>query len=365
MTDKNILEEIQEARKDIKTDFYTMSVGEIAHLYKDEDIILNPAYQRLYRWNSEQKSNFIESLILGFPIPPLFVSQHESGTWDVVDGVQRISTVLQLLGLLKGHDPLVLRSCKYIPSLEGATWETLDLNVKRIIKRAKLSIQIILTDNSVTAQYEVFQRLNTGGLHLSDQEIRNCLIIMSDEDFYNKINTFKSNSDFIEMTPITDDKMKEEYRMELVIRYLVGKCNSINYRNHKLHQIHVRDLLDTESVNLISNDDFDLENELEHFGEVCKFLNNTLGPQTFRKYLLDKEEFEGRFSLQVFEAFLPGFASNFTRLNTISREQLTQCIIELSKDEIYIDATKRGQKAPIRYKMLVELSHKYFNAYEL
>ena len=68
------------------------SVGEIVNLYRDKEIDLEPAFQRLFRWSTEQQTKFIESLLLGYPVPAIFVYQKEDGIWEVIDGVQRISS---------------------------------------------------------------------------------------------------------------------------------------------------------------------------------------------------------------------------------------------------------------------------------
>lgn len=92
---------------------------------------------------------FIESILIGIPIPEIFVAQKKDGKWDIVDGVQRISTLLQLVGELPDHDPLVLEATKYLPSLEGMTWETMPADAKRLLKRARIGVNIILTENSI------------------------------------------------------------------------------------------------------------------------------------------------------------------------------------------------------------------------
>lgn len=144
------LEEVDKARKELKTDHYNMSIGELISIYNDRKLSLSPLYQSLYRWYNDQKTRFIESLIIGVPIPPIFVAQNiTTGIWVVVDGVQRLSTIFELTGDLKGYDPLKLEACKYIPSLHGQTWDSLPDEVKRIIKRAKLKINIMLTENSI------------------------------------------------------------------------------------------------------------------------------------------------------------------------------------------------------------------------
>ena len=169
----DLMEELAKERKNIKTDSYDMSIGEIISLYQDGDLKLNPAYQRLYRWDKDHKVRFIESILIGIPIPEIFVAQKEDGKWDIVDGVQRISTLLQLVGVLPGYEPLVLEGTKYLPSLQGLTWETMPGDAKRLLKRARIGVNIILTENSIESQYELFMRLKTGGITLESQEIRN------------------------------------------------------------------------------------------------------------------------------------------------------------------------------------------------
>lgn len=91
MTDLN--KEIDKARHNVRTDSYSMSIGELASMYEDNELEIHPAFQRVFRWSDEQKSNFIESIFLGIPIPSIFVSQRQDGVWDLVDGLQRLSTI--------------------------------------------------------------------------------------------------------------------------------------------------------------------------------------------------------------------------------------------------------------------------------
>jgi len=75
-------------RKEIRTDGYAMSIGEWISLYENKEIDIHPEFQRFFRWSINQKSNLIESILLGIPIPTIFVSQRKDGVWDVVDGLQ-------------------------------------------------------------------------------------------------------------------------------------------------------------------------------------------------------------------------------------------------------------------------------------
>ena len=96
-------DEIETARTEIVSDGYEMSVGEILNLYRDNEITINPEYQRLFRWDESSKTRFIESLLLGIPIPPIFVFQEENGVWELIDGLQRLSTIFQFAGILRGE----------------------------------------------------------------------------------------------------------------------------------------------------------------------------------------------------------------------------------------------------------------------
>lgn len=306
MEKNDLMEELSKERKNIKTDSYDMSVGELISLYKDKDLKLNPAYQRLFRWDDDHKTNFIESILIGIPIPQIFVAQKEDGKWDIVDGVQRVSTLLQFTGELPDYPPLKLGGTKYLPSLEDMTWESMPPDAKRLIKRARIGINIILTENSIQSQYELFQRLNTGGIQLESQEIRNCLIIMLDEKFYEKINDLKNYNNYKKCLQLSEDKYKVEYHMELIIRYLIAKNNKVDYDSHNLSKEKLQEFLDKEISKLIGDSSFNLDMEIQAFKNVFDKLAETLGDDCFRKYNKEKDKFEGAFSNSSFEAILVG-----------------------------------------------------------
>lgn len=190
-------DEIKKAKKEIVSDGYDMSVGEIISLYKEGDMIIDPYFQRLFRWEKEQKTKFIESLLLGIPIPPIFVFQNEEGIWELIDGLQRLSTIFEFAGILrlpKGETatPMSLGSAGFIPSLAGKYWNSTsdqeDNGIGRInqfeMRRARIRVEILRKESDPFVKYELFQRLNTGGAKLSEQEVRNCMTVMLNKGFY-------------------------------------------------------------------------------------------------------------------------------------------------------------------------------------
>jgi Protein of unknown function DUF262 len=92
-------EEIDKARAVIRTAAYAMSIGEWISLYENNEIDIHPDFQRFFRWTPAQKSRLVESILLGIPIPSIFVSQRPDGIWDVVDGLQRLSTLYEFAGI--------------------------------------------------------------------------------------------------------------------------------------------------------------------------------------------------------------------------------------------------------------------------
>jgi hypothetical protein len=355
----NLNAELTLERKNIKTDSYMMSIGELINLYRDGDLELAPAYQRLFRWDDDQKSKFIESILLGIPIPPIFVAQKEGAVWSIVDGVQRLSTILQLTGELKNHPPLILTTTKKLPSIEGFSWEGLPEEVKRIIRRSKLGVNIILTENSIQAQYELFQRLNTGGLHLEPQEIRNCLIIMLDESFYDKINELKGYQNFVKTLPLQGEKFMIEFHMELILRYFIVKRNKIDFKNYKGSSL-LSEFIDAETANLIDDKAFNIDEEIVLFKKTFDYMASALGDKLFKKYILAKDDFEGQFLTSSFEAIVPGVAENIDAIAALPEQDFVERIKRMYQQEEYLTYAVRGTKALSRLKGLSEFSRKYF-----
>ncbi len=365
-----LLDELNQGRKEIKTDSYSMSIGEIINLYKEGELELTPAYQRLFRWEDEQKSKFIESILLGIPLPPIFVAQKEGGKWSIVDGLQRVSTILQLTGELKYKvpatgeiqikEPLKLTTTKKLPSLENFTWETLNEDIKRILKRTKFGVNIILTENSIQAQYELFQRLNTGGLQLEPQEIRNCLIIMLNEPLYEKLNELKVYMGFKNSLNLQEGKFNIEYHMELMLRYFIAKHDKIAFDKYKMSSTLLSDFIDNETIKLIEDKSFNIDAEIEIFKRAFDYLYNALGANVFKKYNTQKGEFEGPFSHSSFEAITVGVALNISSYEHISYSDFADKIKAMYLETDFIEFAKRGNKALYRIKGMMEFSRKYF-----
>lgn len=314
-------EEIDTQRKEIHTDGYPMSIGELLNLYRDGELDLHPEFQRFYRWTPVQKSRWIESILLGIPLPSIFVVQRADGVWDVIDGLQRLSTILELMGELRGEDgqklpPLTLEKTKHLPSLEGKRWKdddeekSLTVDQQRFIKRAKLDVKIILRESHESAKYELFQRLNTGGSMLSDQEVRSAILIGVNHEFYKWLAALADSESFRNCLPITDRQIQEQYDLELAVRFVVLRT----LEPHVLPSItELGDFLTDRSVALAMDKNFDYAKETAAFNRTFELLATSLESDSFRKYDRKKDRFSGAFLISAFEVIALGLGYNFEK----------------------------------------------------
>lgn len=342
-----------------------MSIGEMISMYKSGELDLHPEFQRFFRWDEYRKSRFIESLLLGIPIPSIFVAQDNQGKWDVVDGLQRLSTILELTGDLldeknKQITPaLKLEKTKYIPALEGHTWETLPDYAKLQIKRSKIDIKIVLNKSSTDAKFELFQRLNTGGMAATEQEIRNCVILMIDRSFYKWIESLRLSKHFKLCTPMSERAQEEQFDLELISRYLVLRKIAIK------EALEIRDLgsfLTERLIALIRDPNFDRETEKKDFESVFEALSKALGESAFKKFNITKKRAEGAFLISAFEVLALGlgyYAAEGNFKNRTSR--IKEVHRDLWANNEFKDNTGSGVRASTRIPVTLKLGREFFN----
>jgi len=308
-------EQIEAAAADIHTDAYAMSIGEIINLYRDDELVIRPAFQRLFRWSTYQKSRFVESILLGIPVPSVFVSQREDGVWEVVDGLQRLSTILEFVGELKADGAVrpqsVLVGTKYLPDLEGRTFEDgerpLDRAQRIAFKRAKLDLKIVKEAASAKTKYDLFDRLNSGGAVLSDQEFRNSLIVMSDPTFMDWLDSLRALPAFQDAVAPSERQQKEQYDLELVIRFLA----LVDRAESSLRQFKdLRELLTDSAIDYAEDEEYDREGQKDRFVRTFELLMAASGGAVFRRYDDGSDRFLGKFSVSAYEVVSVGVAAN-------------------------------------------------------
>lgn len=394
--------ELEAAKNSFKTQKLSMSIGELCSLFKKKDLILNPNFQRVFRWNIDQQSRLIESILLGIPLPPIFIAQQKNGKWTVVDGLQRLSTIFNLEGLLetdhidsikhvlnKKHDILIeekgeedefndtekeiedilqdqieaifhFHGLKKLTHLNGLTWKQLSLDHRRTVRRSFFEINIMYLENNTKAQYELFQRLNTGGSSLTPQEVRNCIIIMNDIAFFNAMDAYRLDDNFIKITNLTIKQMQEAYDMELINRFILAlNYHNINFDNYP-HDTKIGNFIDDETLEILEKNEINIQESIDLLKRSIDFLYKHLGKNSFKRYNIQESKFYGSFNLSAYEALLIGIAKNLDTLEILDSTEIEQKIKNIYADERYIRASNRGIKVLNRFDLLIRFSLEYF-----
>lgn len=364
-----LTDEIQVARKKVVTDGYDMSLGEILNLYRDNELIIDPAFQRLFRWDDERKTRFIESILLGIPIPSIFVSQNENGVWELIDGLQRISTVLQLTGELRGEKaeelgPLVLNGTKFLPSLDGKRWKESGAGVgdglgqalQIDIKRARVRVEILKSESDTSAKFELFQRLNTGGVGLSEQEVRNSMTVALNRPFYDWLVGLSENAHFKNTTQQTEAAIKAQAGVELALRYLAFQ--SVPYQSG----LDVHEYLDAALIQMASDQAYDRNARGQEFALAFEFINEALADTAFKRWT--GAAFQGMFLMSVFEVISKGVAENLEALKVMDPQARKDFIINAAKalwqNEVFKQNSGAGVRGTTRLTKLLPMAADVF-----
>lgn len=327
--DHLVLGEVVETKNSLSTDRLDMSFGEIMSMYERKEIIVDPEFQRLFRWSNGQQTRFIESLILGIPIPPIFVAETIDGKWELVDGLQRISTVLSFFGMLEmtpDKNKWTLSEGELVPSLGNYTVDTLPLKIKLNIKRAICRIEIVKWNSKMDMRYELFNRLNTGGSTLTNQEIRNCIFRGISNEFNKFLERMAAKGEFIDLIRPTDKQREQKYLEELVLRFASLANNNWektdNWKNtgDKLSMYMTRFM-----KNVTADESFDFDSLANLFERTLNILS-PLGSDIFRAA-------NGIFSSSYYDGITIGIAANIDYYEKADQSEIDEKIKKLLNNE--------------------------------
>jgi hypothetical protein len=190
---------------------------------EEQDFII-PGFQREYVWKEDEASRFIESLLIGFPVPSLFlVREKKSAKYIVIDGQQRLKALQYFYkGSFPNGKPFKLKGVQTL--YNGLTYTNLSLSDQRSLSNAIIHCVIISEDNGSSGTFALFARLNTSGTPLNSQEIRNAIYHGS---FSELIQDLSQNETWKTLYDKTDNRSTEQ---ELILRFLALHFNIERYR---------------------------------------------------------------------------------------------------------------------------------------
>lgn len=382
--------QIDKARQTIKSDSYSISIGELISQYDNNEIEIHPEFQRLFRWSLEQKSRLIETILLGIPLPSIFVMQRQDQVWEVIDGLQRISTILEFVGKLKSPDgnkvaPSKLLGTEYLPGLKGIVYESdkpgehsFTPEQRLALRRAKINVTILLPESDIRARGELFDRLNSGSSQATAQEVRYARFVMEDRAFAEKIKALSTDKNFTESISLTERLTNEAYDVELVCRFIaiadadeseLAKINSIeDFLNTRLLRLieKANSGMKEKASTEISAPRQNLDSYARLFKRTFAVISKSIGEDAFRRFDSRDKRFKGAFSVSAFEFVTCGIAENIDyweaaiRTNSGIEKLVKKIELAWSKEEFRLPSG-RGQSASNRLKLIVPFAREYFS----
>jgi len=218
-----IQEQLDQNRRTVSFDNYDITVKQLFDMISENQIELQPEYQRHFIWDKVRQSQLIESIFLGIPVPNLFMATNPDSTWEVIDGLQRLTTIVNFLGneqLIKKTNQkgkkLKLEGLEKVNSMNGYLFEQLPKSTQLTFLTRPVRVTVLNDKSDLSVRYDLFERLNTGGVVLHPQEIRNCVYLGDFKDF---IVECSKNDNFNSCVKMTESSERTGSREELVLKF--------------------------------------------------------------------------------------------------------------------------------------------------
>ena len=284
------------------------SLRDVVDQINDEEIYLSPDFQRDYIWKERQRTRLIESVLLGIPLPAFYFNQALDGTYQVVDGVQRLSTVAMFM---KDAHTLAAQDLEYLINLDGMVYSTLSPAELRRFRSTQIVVHVIEPQTPDEVKYDIFSRVNTLGSPLSAQEIRHAMSKSRSRSLLKKLSEMQEFDEATEWQYwkwVSGDLVRDSGRMtnrELVLRFCAFRNYSDEYyRTHPSLDAFL--VAFTKSVDLKTEDiapvtDYQLRKLVADFKRAMKNATEILGSAAFRRWPSGQKR-RGPLNRAVFES---------------------------------------------------------------
>ena len=218
-----IQDQLDDNRRTVAFDSYDITLKQLYDMVCQGMIDIAPDYQRHFVWDEKRQSTLIESLFLGIPVPSLFMATNRDSSWEVIDGLQRLTTILNFVGKAEelentkvNYDSLTLKGLDKIDSMNGLKFHDLPMSIQMMFLTRPLKITVLNDRSDFGVRYDLFERLNTGGVTLHEQEIRNCVFIGEFNDFLKSLSDEKNFRSVVKMTERAERNASYE---ELILKF--------------------------------------------------------------------------------------------------------------------------------------------------
>ncbi|WP_196607346.1 DUF262 domain-containing protein [Pectinatus frisingensis] len=346
--------QINNNRKKFRVDHFDIVISEYINRYKAGTLILDPPYQRTFRWGAATQSALIESILIGIPLPPIFVFSNKNYEWEIIDGLQRTTTLINFL--TNKPNKCTFDSCTILTELNGKTLKELPSSIFNSINNARLRIEIVEDNGDAYSQYLLFSRLNNNGEALSNQELRNFLIYKLNSNFYTTVtNDLRSLVSYVRVMNLPKERKDKQEDVEYIIRFFISRKIMLSSVDRKKYK-DINSIL-TEEIQsyLKTTKDNKLKEEYRTFIDTFNYLDNIqngFGYKTFKKNLN---------SLPNASVIAPALSTCLNAYKCIDTTIVKDKIGKFYSEENYKKITAQSYSPVKRFFELSKYAYEYFN----
>lgn len=326
---KKAEEQIKNLRKEIDYTTRDYSIDFLVQKFREDEFYIPDEYQRQFIWDDDKKSLFIESVLLGLPIPLMFFSDTEDGRCEIIDGAQRT----QSLEAFMSND-LELTNLKKLDSLLGFKYDDIPEYFKKKFDKTNIRVVVLSDETTLDIRQEIFTRINTSGVKANPIEVRRGQFMQT--DFMRFIKECSEDDVFLKLCPLSETLKKRYEGQELVLRFFAYLNNYKNFE-HRVDQF-IDDYVDS------NKDTFNRDEFLKEFKGMLDFVDKNF-PYGFAKSKNAKSTPRVRF-----EAIAVGVA-----LALRENEKLIVNNVDwIGSDEFRIHTTSHASNSPSRVTGRIE-----------
>lgn len=215
--------QLEDERRRVDVDNYTITVRELLTMAEAGELHRAPEYQRKFRWDEESESRLIESVLLGLPVPNLFFATNADGSWEVVDGLQRLSTLIHFafdvpaqIEEIGKDSPLRLTGLRKLSEFNGLTYAEMPTPVQLAFTKRGFGVTALSDKSDPATRFDTFERLNRGAVALTPQEVRACIYEGGLNDLLRELAQVEA---FVSLVKLQSQNEVNATREELVLKF--------------------------------------------------------------------------------------------------------------------------------------------------
>jgi len=308
----------------------------------DNDIILIPPFQRSYVWTHKMASRFIESLLLGLPVPGIFLSKEpDTGKSLIIDGHQRLKTLQFFYQGIFGGREFVLKDVQ--TNFEGKTYKTLKEEDRLRLGDSIIHATIVKQDEPSDDQssiFHIYERLNTGGMLLQSQEIRSCI-------YFGPFNQLlRDMNELPKWREIYGKQSKRLKDQELILRFYAL------YFYYSKYERPIKEFLNRFMGANRHLELFNAEALNKKFMSPIELISTSLGNKAFRP--------ERALNAAVFDAVMIGLARRLEKSPIVKSDKFVDAYIKLLENTEFLESTQTGTSDVPNVQKRIELATKAF-----